>query len=96
MYIHNLYSPLPCGRRHIKFGTNLSKTFKILEFDDYIWDLHEKCIKISTNMPGIGIVICEICLEMSESLGKKGTCLHGESHRRLPSVEAIHLMMRGR
>ena len=30
------------------------KNLKILEFSDYIWDHHEKCIQISTNMPGIG------------------------------------------
>ena len=33
-----------------------------MEFGDYIWNHHEKCIKISTNMPGvyIGFEICEI------------------------------------
>ena len=36
------------------------KYFKILEFGDYIWNHHEKCIQISTNMPGIGLEICEI------------------------------------
>ena len=30
------------------------KNIKILEFSDYIWNHHEKCIQISTNMPGIG------------------------------------------
>ena len=34
------------------------KNFKILEFRDYIWNHHEKCIQISTNMPSIGLVIC--------------------------------------
>ena len=29
------------------------KNVKILEFSDTIWNHHEKCIQISTNMPGI-------------------------------------------
>ena len=34
------------------------KNVKILEFGDYIWNHHEKCIQISTHMPGIGLEIC--------------------------------------
>ena len=34
------------------------KNINILEFGDYIWNHHEKCIQISTNMPGIGLDIC--------------------------------------
>ena len=30
-----------------------------MEFGDYISNHHEKCIEISTNMPGIGLEICE-------------------------------------
>ena len=33
---------------------------KILEFGDSIWNHNEKCIEISTNMPGIGLEMCEI------------------------------------
>ena len=29
-------------------------------YGDYIWNHHEKCIQISTNMPDIGLEICEI------------------------------------
>ena len=36
------------------------KNVKIPEFSDYIWNHHEKCIQISTHMPGIGLEICEI------------------------------------
>ena len=36
------------------------KCVNILEFGDYIWNHNEKCIEISTNMPGIGLEICEI------------------------------------
>ena len=39
------------------------KNVKILEFGDYIWDHCEKCIQISTDMPNIGLVICEIAFE---------------------------------
>ena len=42
------------------------KIDKSLEFHDHIWNPHEKCIQQSTNMPGIGLVIPEITLEMSE------------------------------
>ena len=31
-----------------------------LEFGDYIWDHHKKCIQINTNMPAIALEICEI------------------------------------
>ena len=41
--------------------------FEIVEFHaDHIWNHNEKCIKISTNMPGIGVVIPEITCEMLE------------------------------
>ena len=36
------------------------KNVNILEFIVYIWDHHEKYIQIGTNMPGIGLLICEI------------------------------------
>ena len=32
----------------------------ILEFGDYIWYYHEKCIKVSTDMAGIGSGIREV------------------------------------
>ena len=34
--------------------TKSLKNFKITEFHGYIWNRKEKCIKISTNMPGFG------------------------------------------
>ena len=36
------------------------KNLKIVEFCDNIWNHHEKCIQISTNMPGIGLEMYEI------------------------------------
>ena len=32
----------------------------ILQFGYFVWNHYEKCIQISTNMPGIGLEICEI------------------------------------
>ena len=32
----------------------------MIEFGDYIWNYHEKCIQISTNMPYNSSVILEI------------------------------------
>ena len=52
--------------------TKFVKNVKIVEFDDYIWNHNEKCIQISTNMPGIGLVIPEITCEMLEFL--EGFC----------------------
>ena len=31
-----------------------------MQFCDYIWNHYEKCIQISTNIPNVGLVICEI------------------------------------
>ena len=36
------------------------KHVKIQEFGDNFGNHHEKCIQMSTNMPGIGLDICEI------------------------------------
>ena len=38
------------------------KNVKIVEFHDYIWNLHEKCIQISTNMATVGLVSIWISL----------------------------------
>ena len=45
---------------------NYVKNVKIVEFHDHIWNRHEKYIKISTNMPGIGALFSEIAVKMSE------------------------------
>ena len=37
-----------------------SKNSKFLNLVTIIWNHHEKCIQISTNMPDIGLEICEI------------------------------------
>ena len=53
-------------RRQVKNLTNVAKNVKIVEFHYHIWNHHEKCIQISTNMPSIGLVIAEITCEMLE------------------------------
>ena len=47
--------------------SKMSNNF-ILEFHDHIWYHHEKWIQISTNMPGIGSLIREIRVKISENL----------------------------
>ena len=42
------------------------KNVRVLEFHDHIWNHHEICIQISTNMPGIGSLNCEIDVNISE------------------------------
>ena len=56
----NTYHAAGECRRQVKNITNLVKNVKIVEFHYHIWNHHEKCIQISTNMPGLGLEICEI------------------------------------
>ena len=51
------------GQQIDRFG---KKNVKIVEFHDHIWNHHEKCIQKSTNMPGIGLLILEIAVLISE------------------------------
>ena len=53
-------------RRHIKNLTKFVKNFKIVEFHGHIWNHNEKCIQISTNMPGIGSLFREVAVDISE------------------------------
>ena len=52
------------SRRHVQNVTNLAKCVKIMKFYDDIWNRHEKCIRTSTNMPGIGLAMIEITFEI--------------------------------
>ena len=49
-----------------KIEQNLLKNVNILEFHDHICNHNEKWIQISTNMPGIGSLIREIFVKISE------------------------------
>ena len=53
-------------RRQVKQITNFVKDVNILEFGYYIWYPYEKCIQKSPNMPGIGSLIREIDVKISE------------------------------
>ena len=61
------------SRRQLKNVTKLSKNVNILDFGDYIWNHHGKCIQMSTRMPGIGYLICEIDVTFQKF--EKGTRL---------------------
>ena len=50
---------------------NFSKMSAFWKFDYHIWNRHEKCIQISTNMPSIGSLIREIDVRISENVRKK-------------------------
>ena len=57
-----LYHEAGVSRRHLKNIVIMFKNVKILEFHDHIWNHHEKCIVISTNMPSIALEIPETAL----------------------------------
>ena len=48
------------SRRQSKMSKKFSKNVKIIELHYYIWPHRGKCSQISTNMPGIGLEMCEI------------------------------------
>ena len=54
------------SRRQDKNVTNFVKNVNIPEFGYYFWNPCEKCIQKSPNMPGIGSLIREIDVKMSE------------------------------
>ena len=61
-----------CGRQ-VKNETNFVKNVRIVEFHYHIWNHNEKCIQISTNMPGIGSFIREKAVEILEMWESKQT-----------------------
>ena len=61
-----------------------AKNVNIYKFHYHIWNRHKKCIQISTNKPGIALVICEISLF---KFYKKQTILHGQANDRVLNVK---------
>ena len=55
------------SRRQEQNVTKFVNNVEIVEFHAHIWNHHEKCIQISTNMPGIGSLIREIGLHIKIS-----------------------------
>ena len=47
---------------------NLERNVKIVQCHHHIWNHHEKYIEISTNIPVIGSLICEITVKVSENM----------------------------
>ena len=55
------------SRQRVKHNfTIFSKNVNILEMHDHIWNHHEKCIQISTNLMVFGSLIREIDVKMSD------------------------------
>ena len=54
------------NRRQVQNVTNFVKNVNILEFGYYNWNPYEKYIQKSQNMPGIGSLIREIDVNISE------------------------------
>ena len=46
--------------------TEFVKNVRIVEFHNHIWNHNEKSNQISTNMPGIGLLIREIAVNILE------------------------------
>ena len=63
----NTYNAAGVSRRQDQNVTNLVKNVNIMEFGYYIWNPYEKCIQKSPNMPGIGPLIREIDVTISEN-----------------------------
>ena len=61
------------SRRQVTNLTKVVKNVNIVEFHDHIWNHHEKCIQITTNMPGIGSVNHEIAVKKSRIRESKET-----------------------
>ena len=64
------------------------KNINILESCDYIWNQYEKCIQISTNMPGIGLEICETkrCCTDGETNGHATEMSHHLNFRTIHGI----------
>ena len=63
------------------------KNVTVIEFGDYIWNQHEKCIQISTNMPDTGLEMCDIL----RILGTKGFYIDGGTNGRVQSINELSL-----
>ena len=66
---------------------NWTKFVEIVEYHhDHIWNRNENCIQISTNMPGIGLLICEIAVENVRNVRKQTDFLLSKFKPRVWSV----------
>ena len=70
-------------RRQVKNVTKVSTNYKILEFGDYIWNHREKCIQVSTNMPGINLETLQISRIFRN---KNRYCMDSETNGRVKRI----------
>ena len=73
--INAFYAADEC-RQHVK-------NIKMIEFGDYIWNHHEKCIQMSTNMLGICLDICEMLRILKKTTRFR---MDGETYGRMQSI----------
>ena len=66
----SIVNTLPRGRREQTTALKITNVSKMQGFRDYIWNQNKKCSQISTNMPGIGPVVCETGFEFKEFIVK--------------------------
>ena len=50
------------------FTQKIHKNVFVVKFHHHIWNPREKCIETSTNMPSIGLVICEMGFEICDMI----------------------------
>ena len=63
----NTFHTAGVSRRRVKSVTKCSKISQISGISgEYIWNHHEKCIKISSNVPGICTLIREIDIKIQK------------------------------
>ena len=67
----------------------MSTNFKIIELHYYIWNHHEKCIQINTNMHGIGSEMSEKTFEICFNFVQAKTILRGKTKK--PRLELLNL-----
>ena len=82
----NTYNAAGVSRRQDQNVTHFVKNVNILEFGYYIWNLYEKCIQKSPNMPGIGSLICETDVNISEIWETNVLFLQSRTNARILSV----------
>ena len=63
---YDVHASTDVSRRQYQNVTHFVKNVNIVEFGYFIWNPYEKCIQKSPNMPGIGSLLSEIAVKMSE------------------------------
>ena len=86
VWLLKTYNAAGMSRRQDQNLTNFVKNVNILEYGYYICNPYEKCIQKSPNMPGIGSLICEIDVNISEIWEKNILFLLSKTNSRILSV----------